>query len=255
VRSGRFRIRRRCPEHGIVTFILGRRLFAGSQTSFPGGAAPGAKDVARKIEPNGGPSRGIWTSATKVDVSFGCGGQQRSERIQITLQVDVKVTVCEMGTLPEIEAYRRKLIKAFPPLPFDGLVSTHDECDDGIHLRRELSGKRWDELSHEILFHGSIGLPLLETSALIAFLPAWLLRSMETSDLDDPIVLEFTLYFLCPGNEDDAWNEKSLSERIGLFNSGQRDAVADFLRFVVSSAEGRDWKRLAEFGLSWWQPK
>jgi hypothetical protein len=30
----------------------------------------------------------------------------------------------------------------------------------------------------------------LEVGALIAFLPAWLLRSMETSDLDDPIVLE-----------------------------------------------------------------
>ena len=77
----------------------------------------------------------------------------------------------------------------------------HDECDDGIHLRRELSGKRWDELSPEVLFHGSIGLPLLEPNALVAFLPAWLLRSMETSDLDHPIVLEFTLYFLCPGTE------------------------------------------------------
>jgi hypothetical protein len=160
-----------------------------------------------------------------------------------------------MGTLPEIGEYRRKLIDAFPPLPFDGLVSTHDECDDGIHLRRELSGKRWGELLPEVLFHGSIGLPLLEASALIAFLPAWLLRSMETSDLDDPIVLEFTLYFLCPGNEDEGWNEKSIAERVGFFNSGQRDAVADLLRFIVNWAEGRDWKRRAEFGLSWWQPK
>jgi len=105
-----------------------------------------------------------------------------------------------MGTLPETREYRRKLMDAFPPLPFDGLVSTHDECDDGIHLRRELSGKRWDELSPEVLFHGSNGLSLLEPSALIAFLPAWLLRSMETRDVEDPIVLEFTLYFLCPGN-------------------------------------------------------
>src|SRR5580692_5732039 len=139
-----------------------------------------------------------------------------------------------MGTLPGIGEYRRKLIDAFPPLPFDGLVTTHDECDDGIHLRRELSGKRWDELSPEVLLHGSTGLPLLEASALIAFLPAWLLRSMETSDLGDPIVLEFTLYFLCPGSEDEGWNEKSIAETADLFNSGQRDAVADFLRFVVN---------------------
>jgi hypothetical protein len=117
-----------------------------------------------------------------------------------------------MGTSLEIREYRRKLIDAFPPLPFDGLVSTHDDCDDGIHLRRELSGKRWDQLSPKVLFHGSIGLPLLEPSALVAFLPAWLLRSMETSNLDDPIVLELTLYFLCPGGEDDGWDEKRIVE-------------------------------------------
>src|SRR5579863_3716268 len=136
-----------------------------------------------------------------------------------------------MGILPEISEYRRKLIDVFPPLPFDGLVSSHDECDDGIHLRRELSGKRWDELSPDVLFHGSIGLPLLQPSALIAFLPAWLLRSMEISNLDDPVVLEFTLYFLCPGDEDDGWDEVGIAERVGFFNSGQREAVADFLRF------------------------
>lgn len=142
----------------------------------------------------------------------------------------------------------------FPPLPYNGLVSTY-KCDDGIHLRRELSGKRWDELSPEVLFHGSIGLPLLEPNALIAFLPAWLLRSLETSDLDDPIVLEFTLYFLCPGNEDDGWDEARISKRVGLFNSAQRDAVADFLRFVLDCDEWEYWKQFAEFGLSRWRPE
>jgi hypothetical protein len=82
------------------------------------------------------------------------------------------------------------------------------------------------------LFHASVGLPLLEPAALIAFLPAWLLHSMETGDWDDPIVLEFTLYFLCPGGEEDSWGEKSLAERVGFLDSGQREAVADFLRFA-----------------------
>ncbi|QOY91527.1 DUF6714 family protein [Paludibaculum fermentans] len=157
--------------------------------------------------------------------------------------------------LPETRGYRQKLIDAFPPLPFEGLVSTHDECDDGINLRRELSGKRWDELSPEVLFHGSIGLSLLEPSALIAFLPAWLLRSIETSDVDDHVVLEFTMYFLCPGSEDEGWDEKSIGETVGLFHSSQRAAVADFLRFVADWTEGQDWKERAEFGLSWWQPE
>jgi hypothetical protein len=154
-----------------------------------------------------------------------------------------------MGT-KQLGEYRRKLIDAFPLLPFEGLVSTH---------------KRWDELSPEVVFHGSIGLPLLEPSALIAFLPAWLLRSLETSDLDDPIVMEFTLYLLCPGDfvpkdhfvqkdRDDGWHDESIAERVGFFNSGQRDAVAHFLRFV-NWAEVQDWERRAEFGLRLWQPK
>ena len=176
---------------------------------------------------------------------FGSGGLQRSERISFTLQ----------DRLPQTEQYRRKLIDVFPPLPFKGLVSTHDECDDGIHLRRELLGKRWDELSPEVLFHGSIGLSLLEPSALIAFLPAWILRSLETSNLDDPIVLEFTLYFLCPGNEGDGWDESEIANRVALFNSTQRDAVTDFLRFVVNLDNARNWKQRAEFGLAWWQLK
>lgn len=186
---------------------------------------------------------------------FGCGGQQRSERIQTSLRVGFEVTVGEMGALPEIGEYRRKLIDAFPPLPFQGLVSTHDECDDGIYLRRELSGKKWDQLSPDVLFHGSVGLPLLEPAALIAFLPAWLLRSLEASDLNDPIVLEFTLYFLCPGVEDDGCYEKRIAELVVLFNSGQRDAVAEFLRFVANRSYGWGWKERAEFGLRWWRPK
>src|SRR6266478_6417421 len=106
----------------------------------------------------------------------------------------------------DVEGFKRQLVRAFPSQAFHGLISKHDECDDGVHLRRELSGKRWDELSSDVLFHGSIALPLLEADALVAFLPAWLLRSMETLDLDDPIVLEFTLYFLCPGGEDEGWD-------------------------------------------------
>lgn len=28
--------------------------------------------------------------------------------------------------------FRKRIHEAFPPVPFHGLVSTHDECDDGI---------------------------------------------------------------------------------------------------------------------------
>jgi hypothetical protein len=153
----------------------------------------------------------------------------------------------------DLEEFRNILIGAFPPQPFHGVVSTHDECDDGIHLRRELPGKRWNELSHEVLFHGSIALPLLEPDALVAFLPAWLLRSMETFDRES-IVLEFTLYFLCPGNEDEGWDEKSIVEIVGSFDTAQRKVVEQFLRAILNDQQMGSYHVYAEHGFRWWCP-
>lgn len=157
-----------------------------------------------------------------------------------------------MSVIPiSLEEFRNLLIAAFPPKPFHGLVSTHDECDDGIHLRRELPGKHWDELSNEVLFHGSIALALLEPDALVAFLPAWLLRSMETFDRRS-IVLEFTLYFLSPGNEHDGWNEKRIAEIVMLFDIAQRKVVGQFLQSILNDQKMRGLHSHAEFGLRWW---
>jgi hypothetical protein len=151
----------------------------------------------------------------------------------------------------DIEEFRRRAIRAFPPRTFDGLVSTHDECDDGIALRRELADKRWDELSPEVLFHCSIALPLLEPDALIAFLPAWLLRSMETFGRES-IVLEFTLYFLCPGSPDHGWNEKRIAGMVATFDAAQRNVVGELLRSILDCDAMPYWHPYAEYGLKWW---
>jgi hypothetical protein len=86
----------------------------------------------------------------------------------------------DVAKAEEIEEFRQRLIGAFPPRPFHGRVSTHEECDEGIALLKELPGKRWDEIPAAFVDFNSGSLPLLEPSALVAFLPAWLLRSMET---------------------------------------------------------------------------
>lgn len=158
-----------------------------------------------------------------------------------------------MTRAENIEDFRQRLIHAFPPQPYDGLVSTHDECADGIHLRRELPGKRWNELSPEVLFHGSIALPLLEPDALVAFLPAWVLRSMQTFG-PDSVVLEFTLYFLCPGNPDEGWDEGRITEMVTAFNDSQRNLVGDLLRSIADCYAMDYWHVFAEQGLKWWAP-
>src|SRR5579863_4861613 len=103
--------------------------------------------------------------------------------------------------VPDVEEFRRQLTHAFPPKPFHGVASAHDECDEGIALREELAGKGWDQVPAAFIDFNSGSLPLLEPDALVAFLPAWLLRSRETLDAGS-VLAEFTAYFLCPGNPD-----------------------------------------------------
>ena len=91
-----------------------------------------------------------------------------------------------------------------PPQPFHGLISTHDECDEGIALRQEFPGKRWDEVGTEFLITIQGSLCLLEPLALKAFLPAccfgqWKASTTKASSRN------LTMYFLCPGSEDEGW--------------------------------------------------
>jgi hypothetical protein len=190
--------------------------------------------------------RGSWREGV------GCGGPQNALTIPFRLELArIVATMPSAATDVEIREFRERLLGAFPPSPFHGLVSTHDECDDGIHLRRELPGKRWDDLSPEVLFHGSIALRLLEPHALVSFLPAWLLRSRETLGKGS-IVLEFTLYFLCPGNEEDGWDERGISELTALFDRAQKGVIEALLRAVVAEDTLEFWHPYANFGLTWW---
>ena len=78
---------------------------------------------------------------------------------------------------------------------------------------------------------------------------------METFDSHDPMVLEFTLYFLCPGSEDEGWDQQMVAETVSRFNSSQRAVVCDFLHFVADHHEKESWHKRAGFGLKRWCEK
>ena len=69
----------------------------------------------------------------------------------------------------------------------------------------------------------------------------------------DSIVLEFTLYFLCPGIEDNGWDEKKIAERVSLFGPLQRKLIGEVLLAIVSDDALTSWHPHAYFGLKWWQ--
>jgi hypothetical protein len=79
----------------------------------------------------------------------------------------------------------------------------------------------------------------MEPDALVAFLAAWLWRSMET---------------LCPGSDDEGgWDEREIVEIVKAFDTAQREVVAIFLKSIVESPEPRMPRDWAEFGLKWWR--
>ncbi|MDP8988561.1 MAG: hypothetical protein M3N41_00580 [Acidobacteriota bacterium] len=118
-------------------------------------------------------------------------------------------------------------------------------------MRRELPGKRWDEVPGAFVDDNSLSLPLFEERALIAFLPAWLLRSVEKFD-DDNLVLEFTLYSLCPGTSGEHWDDKGLAKLVEPFEVVQRTLVSEFLRAILERSDLDSYHDYAEFGLKHW---
>jgi hypothetical protein len=152
----------------------------------------------------------------------------------------------------DLAEFRKRLVDAFPPQPFCDLVSTHDECDEGIALRRELLGMRWDEVPTAFVDDNSLSLALFEQRALVAFLPAWLIRSVEKFDGDN-LVLEFTVYFLCPGTPGEDWNDEELTKEVEPFDTRQRSVVGDFLRAILERTDLTSYHDYAEFGLKRWR--
>jgi hypothetical protein len=74
---------------------------------------------------------------------------------------------------------------------------------------------------------------------------------METFDKGS-IVLEFTLYFLCPGSPDEGWHDKRIAQMVTQFDVAQRNVIGDLLRSILDCDRMRYWSPFAEYGLKWW---
>jgi hypothetical protein len=117
-----------------------------------------------------------------------------------------------------------QISKSFPATQFYGSIPSCD-CAECTHVREELRPKRWDQISTTFLDF-TCSPTLLTPEAFNALLPAYLLRTLD--DLDrHSVVVEFTVYSLCPdkpekhGQEEQGGHEDKLSrlvQRAGLMN-------------------------------------
>jgi hypothetical protein len=150
-----------------------------------------------------------------------------------------------MNDPEELDRIRDQIRGAFPSTQYHGPITAcdWDECKE---IREALWHKRWDEVPTSLI-DLACSPTLLTPEAFRAFLPAYMLRALDNL-MDERVVLEFTVYSLCPDPEPD--NEIArevkvtrLGERAKLMTPAQVEAIRSFLAFVAATAENREWFR------------
>jgi hypothetical protein len=107
----------------------------------------------------------------------------------------------------DIEELRESIRRAFPAQRFYGPVTNGCKCDECVELADCLRGRSWDAIDDCTMEVQFGALSLLSRDAFSAFLPAWLMRSLDALDADEQKVREWTLYALAlyyDSDEDDA---------------------------------------------------
>src|SRR6266436_3269447 len=141
---------------------------------------------------------------------------------------------------------REQIRLAFPATLFYGPITSCD-CEECKDIQQELRHKRWDEIPAEFL-DLTCSPMLLTPEAFNAFLPAYILRALD--DLSrHAVVVEFTVYSLCPGDPQEDGPEvgarrvSDLLERARLMSAAQIQAIRAFLVFIQENASDAEWFR------------
>jgi len=131
---------------------------------------------------------------------------------------------------------------AFPAQPFTGRV-TDCNCEECSSISESLRNKSWNEVP-DAFVDFTCSPMLLTPAALQAFVPAYMLRSLDLLVEADSVVVEFTVYSLTPAlPEDDPLSRKStrLRECARLMTAGQVTTIRDFLSFVLGRHRDAEW--------------
>jgi len=140
-----------------------------------------------------------------------------------------------------IIALRDAVRRDFPDVTHAGKVTGHDGAwlpelteenaihDDDMLLYEGLIGKKWTEVPKQLLHDFPDGFVLLTDGALVAFLPAWLMRSLDLIYGQNP-VREFSVYAFSPGEGSTAdLNISMLRPHTPEQRSTVRSVLAEFV--------------------------
>ena len=113
------------------------------------------------------------------------------------------------GTDERLTALRDSIVRVFPAIPYEGQVTHHDGAwlpelteenaihDDDMFLYEALLGRKWSDVPRDFIYAMAGDWVLLTDEALVAFLAAWLVRSLENIDGEND-VREMLVYAFSP---------------------------------------------------------
>jgi hypothetical protein len=99
-----------------------------------------------------------------------------------------------IGIDERLTALRDSIVRVFPSIPYTGQVTPHDGAwlpelteenaihDDDMLLYEALHGRKWSDVPRDFIYAMAGDFVLLTDEALVAFLAAWLVRSLENID-------------------------------------------------------------------------
>jgi hypothetical protein len=125
---------------------------------------------------------------------------------------------------------RRLIRSAFPAHIYDGTITNYDdkledpELDEEKELYERLKGKAWTDVSQQFLDSQPDGYVLLVEKAFVAFVAAWLTRSLDNFDGENK-VRDFVVYAFGPKRDLVPDMTEFIRQRLIALDGQQRDVL------------------------------
>lgn len=128
------------------------------------------------------------------------------------------------------QSLEKTIFQAFGnvPYPNDNSIARPDDPQiEQDEIKRLFRGKRWQDLSNDFLMYNHGALYHLSEKALIYFLPAFLMASLDYDQAG--IIGIFTVNFLFPSQYGSV---KPPTKLFSNLNDAQRDALREFANYL-----------------------
>jgi hypothetical protein len=104
---------------------------------------------------------------------------------------------------------------------------------------RAFAGKRWTEVTSDMVRVHSQALPLLTPSAFRHYLPAYIMATIDAPDSE--ALRDFVVFNLAPPRRPTGRNADFFQARAGQFSTAEREAIRSFLE-LMDERRSAEWR-------------